>query len=527
MTAGYKQNQFKIRDEPFARGGEGCVHDVEGHPDLVAKIYHPAGRTRVRENKIKAMLKSPPGGSTNSQIAWPTEILYEFATGKFLGFVMPRIRNVSKIDELYSYDKRDHHKWKWYIQAAQNLCAAVFSVHKSGHVIGDLNPANICVDPVTALVTLVDTDSYSIKAKDGTFYPCTVCRPEYVPAELLNLVNKNIDLKKAKGPTFTVYTDRFALGVHVFALLMNGCHPHACTVENDALYAQYNLQKNIENGYFPFWGKASGVGVPRYAPPLSILPEILRNLAMQTFSTGSAKPSLRAKPEEWFDALDELERSLTQCKKSGAHQYWSQLSACPLCAARAEIDSVLTRHKTSAIVTKTGTSAATKTTARTTTTTATQAVTTQTTAKTSAKTSGSGGANKWKIPSVVNVVIKCVIAAVIWLGWNFLANWLLLKVPLSAWWWTIIRYLCLGIIPYVPMWIFGFISDISSAYWPDDMVDIYSVATRWAVLVVYGGVAIIAGIGKGWFNLIAWTILICLPSELMCRFFPDATIDYW
>jgi DNA-binding helix-hairpin-helix protein with protein kinase domain len=166
----------RLKDEPFAKGGEGCIYDVGGDNELVAKIYHPAGRTSSRYEKIKVMLEHPPKETARSQTAWPVDVLYDTA-GSFIGFLMPRIKKVTKIDILYSYDNRGRHPWGWYIQAAQNLCAAVCSVHQSGHCVGDLNPANICVEEATGLVTLVDTDSYHICAPGGRIYPCVVCMP--------------------------------------------------------------------------------------------------------------------------------------------------------------------------------------------------------------------------------------------------------------------------------------------------------------------------------------------------------------
>jgi DNA-binding helix-hairpin-helix protein with protein kinase domain len=102
--------EVRLKDEPFAKGGEGCIYDVVGDNELVAKIYHPAGRTSSRYEKIKVMLEHPPKETARSQTAWPVDVLYDTA-GSFIGFLMPRIKKVTKIDILYSYDNRGRHPW--------------------------------------------------------------------------------------------------------------------------------------------------------------------------------------------------------------------------------------------------------------------------------------------------------------------------------------------------------------------------------------------------------------------------------
>lgn len=566
LAIGQGKKQYKFAQTPFAKGGEGCVFDVLGQPALVAKIYHPKGRVKEREQKLLAMLKNRPSVDTDAQVAWPCDILYDPVSGAFLGFVMPRIKNVMKIDNLYSFDNRDRHSWSWYVKVAKNLCAAVYSVHKSGHVIGDLNPANICVDPSTALVTLVDTDSYSIKGQ-GREFRCTVCRPEYVPSEVHRMLDYGTDLKSAPFSVFTSYTDCFALGVHIFALLMNGCHPFACTVSDDRTGERYNLLSNIKSGFFPFSSRAVGVGVPKYAPPLESLPFGLRNLLVRTFSAGSSEQTLRVSPQEWFNELSRLEKSLAQCGKKSTHQYWNGLSSCPLCAQEGKMKNLLSRGRqgtkqapymtprtpaspggavtgggtagggSSAIASARAAVAASiaaskpnpaSSTATSSTTSGNTTSSSTTSSNTTSGTSGgaiSGGGYHpflWALGSI----FKHLFALVFWVGINLLAHWLLLKVPLSTWWWGLIRYATLGIIPFIPLWIFALIDEIFWFDFTEDITDIYIRFTRGVTYVAYVGVAVYAGIQSGsWINTAFWTVLIVLPVNLTCRLLPGITWD--
>lgn len=519
MQVSSPTTRYRLEERPFARGGEGCVHGVQQHPELVAKIYHPKGRTAQREQKILAMLRNPPKSSASGQTAWPCDIVYEHKTGAFLGFVMPRIKNVSKIDELYSYDSRNDHNWNWYLQVARNLCAAVQSVHDSGHVIGDLNPANICVDPKTALVTLVDTDSYSIADGSGGEYRCGVCRLEYIPAELHRLMDSGRSLSEIKGTTFTRHTDYFALAVHIFALLMNGSHPYACTVSSDALAEQYGLHKNIVRGYFPFHGAVAGVGTTRYAPQLTALPNDLRNLSIQAFSGG--KPAKRPTPRQWYDALGRLGQDLRQCPARQAHQFRSGLGSCPLCAAEAEMVGLLARQ-----------SAATALPVRGKATSAAPAGGTATggtaTGGTATGGTATGGGRGFHFPdlsglgSFLGAVLLHLLAAALWGGCMLLAYWLMLvKAPFTAWWWRLICYASLGVVPFVPLVLFTFLEDIF--YMSDlveDLSEIYLAHTGWFTYAVYIGGAAYAGYRSGsLINTVFWVVLICLPLNFVMKIF--------
>ncbi len=346
------KNTYILADTPFAKGGEGKVYDIVGNGHFVAKLYHEKGQTREKEEKLRAMLASPPQGMSG-QIAWPCDILYK-PNGQFWGFVMPRIQNVTKIDSLYSYDKRCEHPYDFYLQVAQNLCAAVSAVHESGHVCGDLNPANICVDAKTALVTLVDTDSYHIggktqvapppstgnpflnprRSQSHAVYKCPVCRPEYAPFEIQKIMNAHVSLREAKGETFTIHTDYFAVAVHIFALLMNGAHPYSCTVSGGVSASTFNLVSNIENGIFAYENNTQGIGVPKYAPEFSALPQNLQGLFLGTFGK-NAFQNAQGRPNvvQFHTALAQFETQLIRCSANSAHQYDRKNAHCPLCEA--------------------------------------------------------------------------------------------------------------------------------------------------------------------------------------------------
>lgn len=336
---GASGKSYTTRDNPFAQGGEGSVYSVRGHSDIVIKIYKPEKLKSEpeRADKLRAMVKS--GASKDGQCAWPLDVLTE--GGRFVGFVMPKVSGKCKLREIYSYSpKRSSKPWPLFITIAKNLSAAVNSVHESGQVIGDLNPDNIMVDPNDGMVTLVDADSYHIKAS-GITYRCNVGMPEFVAPEL-----QGKEFKSAPLPTFTSKTDSFALSVLVFALLMNGAHPFACKTHMGSA-SSFQPVDNIRKGLTPFFPDSKGanlnITIPAYAPDLSCLPKRIRDLFHRAFVEGHGNPSKRPGADEWYYALEELEKSIARCPVRPQHLYYKGSGVCPWCEVDRKMNNAVTK----------------------------------------------------------------------------------------------------------------------------------------------------------------------------------------
>lgn len=336
---------YQVEEGRMNGGGEGTIHGIVGMNGYVAKIFKPDKRSADREEKLRCMVKKGATVKNLEHITWPLDVIYN-AEG-FAGYVMQRIENVQSLTAVYNGDK---YNLRFRLLAAYNLCAAVETVHNMGQVCGDLNPQNICInlnvnDKANAFkVTLVDADSYHFSTEEKT-YRCEVGLADYLAPEIQKKVSGGVTLRNAKLPTFTKETDLFALAVHVFCLLMNGCHPFSCakrmngTVENtmsqmtssserESVVAPQPIE-NIKDGYFPFYDSRENVTIPIYAPPLSSLPQELRTLFIRTFKDGYEDPTKRATAEEWCRAMQPLVQQLQECPKK--HVYFKQAAECPFC----------------------------------------------------------------------------------------------------------------------------------------------------------------------------------------------------
>ena len=331
-------------------GGEGEVYEIIGNNNLVAKIYFDSKfnptpesqnpRQELKE-KIETMLDQPVDPYINGvlSIAWPQDILYD-QQGMFVGYTMPRVNSKHKI--FAASRKREREKlypsynWKTAILIAYNLCLAVSVIHKTGAVVGDMNPNNIMLDE-KGHITLIDTDSFNIKnIKTGKEYKCSVGVSEVLPPEL-----QGKNLAKATSQ-FTEHTDNFALAIHIFNLLMNNCHPFGCIGLNKSQSSSSSnaIVRNIVKGNCPYVTNGKGNTSPD-APDYMMLPLEVRQLFDRVFSYSastavqSATISNRPSADEWKKVLEKLYYSkMNECKKDTPHihLYPSSYSTCPWCA---------------------------------------------------------------------------------------------------------------------------------------------------------------------------------------------------
>lgn len=314
-----------------ARGGEGVVYQVEGRDGLLGKVYTPAKPDY--EAKLTWMLRNPPatpaGGAGHAAIAWPTDLLYD-KHGTFLGFVMPQVRSAVPLFDVFNPRRRAQtlpgFTWKYLHRSARNLAAAVSALHARDYVIGDLNESNVLVTS-TALVTLIDTDSFQVKehrASQIVFYPCPVGKPEYTPPELQGKTF-NREVRQAEQ-------DRFGLGVLIFQLLMEGSHPFRSQWRGEG--DPPAIASKIQRGWFPYAATPLGpVAPPTLAPSLDTLHPAVVQLMRRCFDDGHRDPRRRPTGEEWEQGLAEAESALATCRNG--HVYSGHLKACPRCQARA------------------------------------------------------------------------------------------------------------------------------------------------------------------------------------------------
>jgi DNA-binding helix-hairpin-helix protein with protein kinase domain len=308
-------------------GGEGMICAVSTQPDRLAKLYKPEKRAG-KETKLAWMAANPPAdpgrAGGHAAIAWPETLLYEIG-GRFVGYLMPYITETRTLLHVLNPRLRTHtlpaFDQRYLHRAARNLAAALHTLHDRDYVIGDLNETNVLVTP-TALVTVIDADSFQVKEKHAgqiTFYPCPVGRPEYTPPELQGRYFLN-EVRQSEQ-------DTFALAVLIFQLLMDGSHPFRSAWLGSG--DPPPVEDKIIQGWFPYALEARGPIRPPPGLSLDRLHPPLAALMQRCFVDGHANPRRRPSAAEWESALKEAEKALCTCPCD--HVYVAHLDRCPRC----------------------------------------------------------------------------------------------------------------------------------------------------------------------------------------------------
>jgi len=326
MTVSSPTGERFALDQRFNRGGEAEIWTIRREPHLVAKLYHQP--TLAHEAKLTAMLANPPQQpGSHPAVAWPLQLLY--CEKRFAGYMMPRVHDSRPIFQFYNPVQRsrmsESYPWRYFLhRAARNLASAVELVHKRGYVIGDLNESNVLVNR-SALVTLVDVDSFQVATNSGNIYRSMVGKAEFTPPELQALDFKSIDRNATH--------DHFGLAVLIFYLLMEGYHPFAGVRTDHVSVGRVDLH-GIRHGLFPYT-REQEVEPPPNAPTFMWLdPDIQRSFRC-AFIEGHDAPHHRPSAIEWQDVLAVAESALVTCQSTDQHIYANHLGRCPHCARKA------------------------------------------------------------------------------------------------------------------------------------------------------------------------------------------------
>lgn len=328
--------RLTLAEPPLRSGGEGAVYAIDGYPGRVAKIYHDPADALTREEKITAMVAIRQSAAFQRSglardIAWPLAALYD-DRHRFIGFGMTRIAADTELDDLYAYPAEGRTIGiKDRVKILIRLCDVIDRLHATGQVFGDFNPNNIKIK-ADGTVNFVDADSYHIRSA-GREYRCVVCASGYVAPEVIRAC-RGSTYADCPGVTFTENSDNFALAIHVFRMLMNGCHPFICErhlTRAGSAPAPKSTDRRVEDGETPFFKTIPHYTVPHYAPDLNAFPPYLRDLFRRAFV--DTDPDRRPRAAEWKQALTRFGGELTRCPRNGAHDHWNGVRTCPYCEA--------------------------------------------------------------------------------------------------------------------------------------------------------------------------------------------------
>jgi DNA-binding helix-hairpin-helix protein with protein kinase domain len=311
----------------LGRGGEATVYTVDGQPELVAKIYHQPPSVEKTE-KLSRMVELQ-SVRLLALSAWPVGTLFPGRNESMAGFLMKNLSRFKDIHLLYNPKSRTREfppkaNWRFLIHTASNVARAFAAVHECGHVIGDVNQSNVRVSPETAIVSLVDCDSFQISA-NGKIYPCEVGVPLYTPPELQDTEFREV----VRTPNH----DNFGLAVLLFHLLFMGRHPFAGKFLGQG---EMPIEKAIAEQRFAFARDSQRTQMlpPPACITLAHVPGEIGDLFISAFGPDGAA-SGRPDARRWIAELDALAGHLIVCSNNKAHLFFNGLSSCPWCPIEA------------------------------------------------------------------------------------------------------------------------------------------------------------------------------------------------
>lgn len=314
----------------LGRGGEGCVHAVDGSPGLAAKIYHPWLAFERRE-KVRDMVGARWHAST-PVVAFPIDSLHD-AAGDLVGFTMRRMAGHKPAHGLYSpLDRKlrfPRATYPFLVRAMANTARAVAGVHATGCVIGDLNESGVLVSD-QAEVVLIDSDSFQVGRGAGV-HPCRVIKGEFTAPELVGRDIEHVLL--------TPSHDAFALAVLIFYTLMMGHHPFDGRSRELAELAQADAIKAFRFAYSlrPDTRMRPPLQGPTLAEYRGLPPSVTE--AFENAFAPSGAAGGRPSAAEWAGLLERAEGDLVPCPLNPLHHHFRHAARCPWC--RMERDNVL------------------------------------------------------------------------------------------------------------------------------------------------------------------------------------------
>jgi len=285
------------------QGGEGVVYNIEGAPDLLAKIYHSSleGESRrTTQQKIEEMTQVTHLRK-HSQIAWPLVSLFD-ERHQWCGYAMRRKQGVSLRELLGSPQNFGEMVPHWHRQHLIRLCLDFLNIVKDlsqNRVLPvDFNPSNFLVDTQSVRMHFIDCDSYQFQGREKV-YLSEVVLPEMSAPEVVRA--NNWSQKQVRSDSLS-----FSIGMVIFYILTLGNSPYRHKNGTDPV-------QNLLQGKCAL-GKGADCQLPRGATfkIWSHLTYDLKTQFIQCFRDGHSNSNARPKVKVWEKSLRDYNYHIQQ-----------------------------------------------------------------------------------------------------------------------------------------------------------------------------------------------------------------------
>lgn len=296
-------------------GGQGEVYEVLSDGQHYAlKWYFKGSATDQQKNVLDKLIEndSPTKGEKDDLFLWPQDLIYT-KSGEPFGYVMelrePRFKGIVDLMKC-----RINPSFAMLTKACFNLAKGYSKLHDQGLQYRDISFGNAFFDPKTGDVKICDNDNVTPNGVETGGVKGT---PRFIAPEIIRH-----EAKPSRN------TDRFSLAVLLFYMMMVS-HPLEGAQEAkikcmdpaamEMLYGKNpifvfdpdNDQNRPVRGYHDnailYW---------------NIYPKYIKDLFIDSFTTGLKIPARRVTELQWMDALAKLLSGVIACPNCGAKNFF-------------------------------------------------------------------------------------------------------------------------------------------------------------------------------------------------------------
>lgn len=261
-------------------GSEAAIFAVEGHGELVAKIFSETTNHKFLKCRYLASLSEIEGA------VLPRSLLTT-ADGGFAGYLMKRIEGKQMLS-FFSTRSLERNAPHWnrrdFVLLAKSLLELAGRMEQNGVLIGDVSPSNFLVgrdaegnyDP--RQVSAIDVDSAQVAAAQGTYAADGLTRiyaaPEYQEALPENRLR-------------SASSFHYSVALLATQLILGGIHPFRVSSDDPEL----SVERAIALQQFPFGSaetRRAGVAPSGAEKLWSNMPKGIKTLLCDMFKDGGA-----------------------------------------------------------------------------------------------------------------------------------------------------------------------------------------------------------------------------------------------
>lgn len=324
-------SQYKV-NQLLGSGGQGEVYQVESGGKTYALKWYFKHMATLNQKAILDNLITK--GSPDASFLWPQDIIYKNAEESF-GYIMAlRPKDFKSIVDMMK--RRAEPSFYAICKAAFNLTNGYQKLHTMGYSYRDISFGNLFFDSETGDVLICDNDNVSVNNKNDSSVYGT---PRFMAPEIV--------IGKAKPSR---NTDLYSLAVLLFYMFMMS-HPLEGKLEADIKCMDIHAMNKLYGTnpifiYDPL--NKSNRPVRGYQDNAIIYwdlyPAILKDLFVESFTTGLTKPNKRITEIKWLETFSNLMSGIIICpncgsevfldeakeKNSVAHTCWNCQKAVPI-----------------------------------------------------------------------------------------------------------------------------------------------------------------------------------------------------